>query len=80
VSVSAGVHAAHISGAFTNAAINVLGLRQNENVFGAEANVSYAMTPFLGASLSYSYNRTAQAGNLVTPSSVALMSVSYSPY
>ena len=64
VSLSAGVNVGHTSGAFTTTAINVLGQSQNENIYGARANVSYAMTPFLGASLSYQYSRTVQAGGL----------------
>jgi Putative beta-barrel porin 2 len=80
VSLSAGVNVGHNSSAFTTTAINVVGQGQNENVYGARASVSYAMTPFLGASLSYQYSRTVQAGGLVTPTSVALMSVNYAPY
>ena len=80
VSLSASANIGHTSGAFTTTAINVLGQGQNENLYGARATVSYAMTPFLGASLSYQYNRTVQAGGLVTPASVALMSVNYAPY
>jgi hypothetical protein len=80
VSLSGGVSVAHSSGAFTATSINVLGQSQNQNFYGARASVSYAMTPFLGASLSYQYNRTVQAGGLVTPASVALMSVNYAPY
>jgi hypothetical protein len=80
VSLSAGANVGHTSSAFTTTGINVLGQRQNENLYGARASVSYAMTPFLGASLSYQYNRTVQAGGLVTPTSVALMTVNYAPY
>jgi hypothetical protein len=80
VSLSAGVNVAHVSSAFTTTAVNALGQGENENLYGARASVSYAMTPFLGASLSYQYSRTVQAGGLVTPTSVALMSVNYAPY
>ena len=80
VSLSAGVNAAHVSSAFTTTTTNVLGQTQNENLYGARANLTYAMTPFLGASLSYQYSRTVQAGGVVTPTSVALMSVNYAPY
>jgi hypothetical protein len=80
VSLSAATNFAHVSGAFTNTAINVPGRSQNENLYSARANVSYAITPFLGASLSYQYSRTVQSGGVVTPTSVALMSVNYAPY
>jgi hypothetical protein len=80
VTLSAGVNVGHTSTAFTTTAVSALGQGQNENIYGARANLTYAMTPFLGASLSYQYSRTVQAGGLVTPASVALMSVNYAPY
>ena len=81
VSIGAGVNVVYNARAFTATATTVSALAQsaNESVYSVQANVAYAMTPFLQANLSYQFSKTAQAG-LTTPTSIALMTVNYAPY
>ncbi|MBV8455800.1 MAG: hypothetical protein JO122_04205 [Acetobacteraceae bacterium] len=48
--------------------------------YSFHATVGYAMTPFLTGNLSYQYFRQIQAGGLVTPTNLALLTVVYAPY
>jgi hypothetical protein len=79
VGISASVNVGSNNRSSTTTAVSALGQSANENVYGAQATVTYAMTPFLQTSLSYQYFKTVQAG-LTTPTSIALMTVSYAPY
>jgi hypothetical protein len=51
----------------------------NSNYYSANASVNYTITPFVTANLSYTYSRTVQA-NFVTPTSVVLLALTFSPY
>ena len=79
VSIGASVNVGSNNRSFTTTTVSALGQSGNESVYGAQATVTYAMTPFLQASLSYQYFKTVQSG-LTTPTSVALMTVNYAPY
>ncbi len=81
ISLSGSVNTSRVTGAFTQSGLTgaVLATGQNEHTYGARANLTYAMTPFLGASLSYQYSRTVQAG-LVTPTSVTLLTLNFAPH
>jgi hypothetical protein len=78
VTMAASVNVASATG-FATTAVTALGQSAPENIYGAEARVTYDMTPFLKASLSYQFSKTVQAG-LTTPTSVTLMTVNYAPY
>ena len=79
VTIAASVNVGYSSTGFTATTVNALGQSGKENLYGAQATVTYAMTPFLEASLSYQFSKTVQAG-LTTPTSVSLMTVKYAPY
>ncbi len=84
MSLSAGVLSALSNSAFTQfggAVVNGVAASTvtSENSYGAHANLSYAITPFLGANLNYQYLRTVQ-GDRVTPQSLVMLNVNYSPY
>lgn len=54
---------------------------QNSTSYGARANIAYQMTPFVGLSLSYSYTKTTSNGfSIEAPTSIALLTVNYSPF
>ncbi len=50
-----------------------------QNAYTARAGFAYTMTPFLSADLSYQYTRTDRA-SLITPQSLVMLDVNYSPY
>jgi hypothetical protein len=79
VSIGASANVGSNASSFTTTSISASRQSANEKVYGAQATVTYAMTPFLQASLSYQYFKTVQAG-LTTPTSIALMTVNYAPY
>jgi hypothetical protein len=79
VTIAASSYVGNSSGGFTTTAVNALAQTQKQNFYGAQAKMTYAMTPFLEASLSYQFSKTVQAG-VTTPTSVSLLSVRYSPY
>jgi hypothetical protein len=79
VTLAAGVNIENSTSSLTATTINLLAQSQNERLYGAQATVTYAMTPFLEASLSYQFTKTVQAG-LTTPTSVSLLTVKYAPY
>ena len=64
ISLSTSVSASRITGAVTQSGLTgaILATGQNEHGYAARANLTYAMTPFLAAILSYQYNRTIQTG------------------
>ncbi len=51
----------------------------NVNYYSANASINYAITPFVTANLSYTYRKSVQA-NLVTPTDVVLLALTFSPY
>jgi hypothetical protein len=55
-------------------------IAQTQNTYSFGANAGYTITPFLTGRLSYQYYRVAYAGGLVTPTSLALLTVVYAPY
>jgi Putative beta-barrel porin 2 len=79
VTLGAGVNVGYGTTSFTSTTVNPLAQSQNERLYGAQATVTYAMTPFLEASLSYQFSKTVQAG-LMTPTGVSLLTVKYAPY
>jgi hypothetical protein len=79
VSIGASVNVGSNNRSFTTTTVSALGQTGNERVYGAQAMMTYAMTPFLQASLSCTYSKTVQSG-LTTPTSIALMTVNYAPY
>jgi len=82
IALSASASTSLITGAITQSGLTgaILATGQNEHAYGAHANLTYAMTPFLAASLSYQFNRTIQAGGLVTPTSVTLLTLNFAPH
>jgi hypothetical protein len=79
VTLAAGVNIGYSTSSFTATTVNLLAQSQNERLYGAQATMTYAMTPFLEASLSYQFTKTVQAGR-TTPTSVSLLTVKYAPY
>jgi len=63
----------------SQAALTAFGVFQSSRTYAATANLSYAMTPFLRATLSYQYYRTINS-NFVTPSSLLLLGLNFNPY
>ncbi len=84
MSLSAGVSRQLANSAFTQLGGTVVnGVAASsvtsQNNYNAHASLSYAITPFLGANLNYQYFRTVQ-GDRVTPQSLVMLNVNYSPY
>jgi len=79
LTLASSVTVGYNSTGFTSTTVNTLARSEKENVYGAQASVTYAMTPFVQATLSYQYSKTVQAGE-TTPTSIALMTVNYAPY
>ncbi len=52
---------------------------QNQTIYSTNASVNYAITPFVTANLSYTHTRSLQA-NLLTPTDVILLALTFSPY
>ncbi len=82
---AAGVSTSRSSGAFSGTP-NLSALNPTEQVFAsnsdtysANASMNYAITPFVTANLSYTFTRSVQA-NLVTPTSVVLLALTFNPY
>ena len=51
----------------------------NQDVYSANASINYTITPFVTANLSYTHSRSVQA-NLVTPTDVVLLALTFSPH
>jgi hypothetical protein len=83
VSFSASVSATRNAAGFTPTTAALTALNQafglNQKTYSVLANVSYALTPFLGATLSYQFTTRGQSG-LETNTNVALLTVNYAPY
>ena len=86
VFMAAGVAASRSSGGFTAATPNLSALgpinqvfAANSNTYSANASINYAITPFVTANLSYTFTKSVQA-NLVTPTDVVLLALTFSPY
>jgi len=85
VLVAAGVAASHSSAA-TPFVASSSSLIPTSSVFtapvdyySANASVNYSITPFITANLSYTFTKSVQS-NLVTPTSVVLLALSFNPY
>ena len=83
--LAAGVSASYSSGA-TTALASGSSINPTFSVFtapahdySANASINYTITPFVTANLSYTYTKTVQA-NLVTPTSVILLALTFAPY
>ena len=75
---------AHVSSAIAQAFANYL---THQDTYSARAGLSYTVTPFIGASLNYTYSRMLQPGATVattigerTNQSSILFSVNYNPH
>jgi hypothetical protein len=51
----------------------------NQRTLGANANVNYAISPFLAANLSYQYTKSVQS-SLTTTDNLILLALSFNPY
>ena len=81
VTLAASVSASHATAAFSGPAVTAFGTTQNTNTYGGTASLAYAITPFLAANLSYQYTKsTYTQSNLVTPTSVVLLSLNFNPH
>ncbi len=81
VTLAASVSASHATAAFGGPAVTAFGTTQNTNTYGGSASLAYAITPFLAANLSYQYTKsTYTQSNLVTPTSVVLLSLNFNPH
>jgi len=84
VTLAAGVRAEYSTGGFielTSPAVSAANqiATQSADFYGLHASLAYAITPFLAANLSYQYNKSVYT-NLVTPTSVVLLSLNFNPY
>ena len=83
--LAAGVAASRSSGAFSAftspSALNPVlqPFAANLDYYSANASINYTITPFVTANLSYTYTKSVQA-NLVTPTSVVLLALTFAPY
>jgi len=81
VSASRATSAAGSQSSSALLAQNSIFASQNSTSYGARANISYQITPFIGATLSCSYTKTVQnLTSIDTPTSIALLTVNYAPY
>jgi hypothetical protein len=85
VLLAAGVSASYLSG-FTTAVPSGTSISPTSSMFTAPAHsysasvsINYAMTPFVTANLSYTDSKSVQA-NLVTPTSIILLALTFNPY
>jgi len=83
--LAAGAAVSRSSGGFTGTP-NVSALSPTNQVFAAisdyysaNASINYTITPFVTANLSYTYTKSVQA-NLVTPTSVVLLALTFARY
>ncbi len=83
--LAAGVSASYSSGA-TTALASGSSINPTFSTFtaplhdySANASINYTITPFITANLSYTYTKSVQA-NLVTPTSVVLLALTFAPY
>jgi hypothetical protein len=81
---AAGVSYSYSTGGFATAstplaASSVSPFTANVNYYSANASVNYTITPFVTANLSYTYTKSVQA-NMVTPTNVVLLALTFSPY
>jgi hypothetical protein len=84
VALSANVSTSYATSAFTPFVAGVAtGLSpvnlSAQKSYSAGASLSYTVTPFIGANLSYQYSRSVQSG-LVTPQSTLMLNVNYNPH
>jgi hypothetical protein len=85
VEFAAGVQASSSTGGFGSlpsaSAINPVlqPYSANQDVYSANASINYTITPFVTANLSYTHSRSVQA-NLVTPTDVVLLALTFSPH
>ncbi len=83
--LAAGVSASYSSGGFSRLASPTTltpafqPFSANTNYYSANASLNYTITPFVTANLSYTYTKSVQA-NLVTPTSVVLLALTFTPY
>lgn len=80
VSLAAGVSASQSTGAFGQSVAGAVAAAQSTTDYSLRMSASYAMTPFLQAVLSYQYTKELQSGIVVTPTSIALLTVNYAPH
>lgn len=80
LSFTGGAAVSDTSGAFTSSVVSsTVANAGSQRTYSASASLAYAMTPFLGANLSYSYSKTDQAG-LITPQSLVTLALNFKPY
>ena len=81
ISMSAGLSAGYATGVstpiVTSGILSVF--TSNQKTYGANAAVSYLITPFLNAALSYQFSRAVQS-NLTTNDSLILLALNFNPY
>ncbi len=80
ISLSGNVQASYATSAATLLVSNPLlaPYASNQKTYGAGAKMSYSITPFIAADLSYKYYKTLQA-NLTTNTSVIMLALNFNP-
>jgi hypothetical protein len=81
LSFSANVQTSYVTGAASIVVSNqsLSTFTAPEHTYGANARMTYVITPFLTANLSYEYTKTVQA-NLTTTDSLILLALNFNPY
>lgn len=90
ITFAAGASAGYTSAVFTPglAGTTLAGLQGAQDLYSAQASLTYTMTPFLVATLTASYNETVQSNpnnvgapqHLITPEDLITVSLNYKPY
>ena len=90
ITIAAGASAGYTSAVFTPglAGMTLAGLQGAQDLYSAQASLTYTMTPFLVATLTASYNETVQSNpnnvgapqHLITPEDLITVSLNYKPY
>jgi hypothetical protein len=79
ITIAAGASAGYTSAVFTPGLTGTIFATGAQDLYSAQASLTYTMTPFLVAALTASYNETVQS-HLITPETLITASLNYKPY
>ena len=78
ITITAGASAGYTSAVFSPG-LGTIFATGAQDLYSAQASLTYTMTPFLVATLTASYNETVQ-NHLITPEDLVTVSLNYKPY
>jgi hypothetical protein len=79
ITIAAGASAGYTSAVFSSGVGGASVASGAQDLYSAQASLTYTMTPFLVATLTASYNETVQS-HFITPEDLVTVSLNYKPY